>query len=84
MMEFQLVESFSLYTRYSGTPLYQILWELKTVCYREVSTIQRLFYFDNSLPGPIKSVCYRFLLLGEFVIRGSTVYPYFVQDIKFD
>ena len=46
----------------------------RVVCYREVSAIQRLFYMQNNLSGPTRVVCYReVLLLGEFVIRGSTV-----------
>ena len=31
----------------------------KAICYREVSTIQRLFYIHSNLSDPTKAVCYR-------------------------
>ena len=38
----------------------------RTVCYTEVSTIERLFYMCNNLRGPTKVVCYR----GGSAIKG--------------
>ena len=34
-------------------------WNLKTVCYTEVSSIQRLYCMHSNLLGPFNIVCYR-------------------------
>ena len=52
---------------YTVEPLYNgHFGTWKTVCYREVSTIESLFYVHSNLFGPTETVCYREV----FIIRG--------------